>query len=85
LAVALGEVDGQPVIVTASDDKTVWVWDAHSGQHCCIEADAEVQGVVCVPESVVVAATKLGLAAFKLTAAADPALSVSRNEVRLEG
>ena len=31
-AVALGEVDGEPVVVSGSGDHTVRLWDARSGQ-----------------------------------------------------
>jgi WD40 repeat protein len=31
-AVALGEVNGEPVVVSGADDEMVRLWDAHTGQ-----------------------------------------------------
>jgi len=70
-AVAVGEIAGEPVIVLGSDDKTVRVWDAQLCEQGCIEVDAEQTRVVCLPEGLIVVATRLGLAAFKHTMSAD--------------
>jgi hypothetical protein len=83
-AVALGMIDDLPIIVSGSRDMTVRVWDARSGdERYYIDADAESYGVACTPEGLIIAATSLGLAAFRLSTAVGTIPPPSSNEVRL--
>ena len=70
IAVAVGELDGRPVVVSGSDDATVRVWDLHgSGQapdvSLTIEVAVGVLAVLARTRTLLIAATR-GLVAIGL-------------------